>query len=58
MGNLVTSQEKQGGSENVKPKSEKSYPFSSNVPLLYTLKTSESRRFSDVSGGIEVEFQI
>ena len=57
MGNLVTSQEKQGESENVKPKSEKSYPFSSNVPLLYTLKT-ESRRFSDVSGGIEVEFQI
>ena len=27
MGNLVTSQEKQGESENVKPKSEKSYPF-------------------------------
>ena len=24
------------------------YPFSTNVPLLYTLKTSEKRRFSDV----------
>ena len=26
-------------------------PFPTNVPLLYPLKTSENRRFSDVFGG-------
>ena len=26
-------------------------PFPANVPLLYPLKTSENRRFSDVSRG-------
>ena len=30
-------------------------PFSTNVPLLYPLKTSENQRFSDFPGGIDVE---
>ena len=30
-------------------------PFSTNVPLLYPLKTSENTRFLMLSGGIEVE---
>ena len=29
--------------------------FSTNVPLLYSLKTSENRRFSDVFGGYRSE---
>ena len=30
-------------------------PFSTNAPLLYPLKTSENRRFSDVFGGYRKE---
>ena len=30
-------------------------PFSANVPLLYPLKTSENRRFSDVFSGYRTE---
>ena len=34
----------------------KNKPLDANVPFLYPLRMSESQRFSDISGGIEMKY--